>query len=492
MIVNKKGIFSDVTFWKLGCNWGSNRPSFYSTIKTKNVVIDHASRGPYNTSDLVLVAEGHSVLAIAQIKSKPLPINSNTKLVKELKKYKVDDFKNISYYDVEFFELPKNQIFKYKLQQGIVRVHQDYIKKRATKLWLGKYASAGVDKRIMRLTWNSNSWETPSGHAWQPKNQGNSAIAYEHQYGYGHEEWLFNERFRIDDFQYGYIRGVNNLSDNVDFLDQITLYTIRDDKQRCIVGNIYDVEVIEGNKEEQEKINNLIASYMPDMLDELKEVNADYNRFKNDYLLPNVKFKWDKADLFNEPLSVNFLDGSEFNRFQAYRLKEKLSLAIEDEFTKKGKFDFQHGKASNTSEYIKSTSNKKTIVKRRHGEITDDLYDYLISQGFKKDNISVEKTRVGGAIVDVVLRHKAEFDLFEIKTSNTALKNIRQALGQIFEYALIDAEITCKKLVIIGPAELTEIEQDYFNRLKDLIQINLEYWGYRPQEKEIGNKFIIE
>jgi|GEM_PF-1245386 len=492
MIVNENGIFSDIKFWKLGCNWGSNEPSFYPALKNNDVVIDHASRGPYGIGDLVLVAEGHSVLAIAQVKSNPILINLNTNLLDELKTYNVDDFNNISYYDVEFFELPKNLIFKYKLQQGIVKVHQNQVKKIATESWLHKNAPAEVDKRIMRLTWNSNNWETPSGHAWHPKNQGNTTIAYENQYGFGHEEWLFNERFRINGYQYGYIRGVNNLSEDAEFIDQITLYTIRDDKQRCLVGNIHNVEIIEGYEEEEEKIENLIASYMPSMLDELKEVNADFKRFKNDYLLPNVKFKWNEADLFNEPFSVGFLDGAKFNRFQAYRLKVELEVSIENEFVKKIKFDFQHGKASNTGEYTKSASNKKTKVKRRHGEITDDLYDYLISNGYKKENISVEKTRVGGAIVDVVLKHDNEFDLFEVKTSNTALKNIRQALGQIFEYALMDGEITCKRLVIIGPAELTEQEQDYFNRLKDLIQIKLEYWGYRSQEKLIGNKFIIE
>jgi hypothetical protein len=493
MKVNKQGIFSDVKFWKLGCNWGSNKPNFYPVLKNENIVIGHSSRGYYGVGDLVLVAEGHSVLAITQVKSKPISVNSNTNLVKELKTYHVDDFKNISYYDVEFFVLPKNLKFKYKLQQGIVAISLSKIKKRATELWLNKNTPVAIDKRIMRLTCNSNHWETPSGHTWHPEKQGNSAIAYENQYGFGLEEWLFNERFRIDGFQYGYIRGVNNLTANVDFLDQITLYTIREDKQRCLVGNIHNVEIITGyEEEEEEKIQDLISLYLPFMLDELKEVNADYKQFKKDGLLPNVKFKWDEAELFNEPFSVDFLDGAEFNRFQAYHLKEELGVIIKDEFLKKVKFDFQSGKASNTGEYTKSTSNKKTKVKRRHSEITDDLYDYLISQGFKKENISVEKTRVGGAVVDVVLKHDNEFDLFEIKTSNTALKNIRQALGQIFEYALMDGEITCRRLVIIGPAALTKQEQDYFNRLKNLIQINLEYWGYRSQEEMIDKKFIVK
>lgn len=486
------GVFFDVNFWKLGCHWNSNEPSFYSVLVKEGVVIGHEHNGIYGKDDLVLVTEGHSVLAIAQINSDPIPINSNATLVNTLKKFNVNDFDKISYYKVEFMELPKTANFKYKLQQGIVKIHKDHIKKRATALWQQRNDPKEVDNRIMRLTWNANNWETPSGHQWHPKNQGKTNIAYENQYGYGGEEWLFNEQFRIDGYQYGYIRGVNNLSEDVEFLDQITLYTIRGDKQRCLVGNIRNVEIIAGYEEEQVKIEGLISSYLPSMLDELKKVNADYEQFTIDYPLPNVKFKWNEVELFNEPFPVSFLDGAEFNRFQAYRLKEDVATLIEKALAKKIKFDFQHGKASNTSEYSKSTTGKDTKVKRRHGEITDDLYALLISEGHNKRSISVEKTRVGAAIVDVVLKHSDGYDLFEVKTSNTALKNIRQALGQIFEYALLDAEITCKRLVIIGPAELAEYEKDYFNRLKKLIKIKLEYWGYNSQEKLIGNKFIKE
>lgn len=348
------------------------------------------------------------------------------------------------------------------------------------------------DKRIMRLTWNSNNWETPCGHKWDTKNQKNSSVAHENQYGYGHEEWLLNERFRIDGYQYGYIRGVNNLSADTEKIDQITLYTIRNDKQRCLVGNLHDVEIIEGYEEEQKKIENLISAYKGAMTEELETVRADFKHFTKDQLLPNVKFKWNKADIFLRPIPVDFLNGADFNRFQAYKLKTELAELIQSEFKTESKFIFQHGKASNTGEYTKTSSSKKTKVKRRHGEITDNLYDYLISKGIEKKNISVEKTRVGGAIVDVALKVESGFELFEVKTSNTALKNIREALGQILEYALLDGEVNCNRLVIVGSAVLTNNEKEYLERLKALMNIKLEYWGYKAEEKLIENKFVIE
>ncbi|WP_321321638.1 hypothetical protein [Labilibaculum sp.] len=491
MEVNKQGIFTDITFWKLGCNWGSGQPSFYNEIKSRDIVIGHQSNGIYMVGDIVLLGEGHSIKALAKIIDKPIPINSQPALVSALSKFNVGDFGKISYYNVELYEIPQKEIFKYQLQQGIVRVHKEHIKRKATQCWLQNPSYS--DKRIMRLTWNSNNWEFPSGHTWCEKNQNNSNIAYENQYGYGHEEWLLNERFRIDGYQYGYIRGVNNLSTDVEVIDQITLYTIREDKQRCLVGNLYNVEIIEGVKGEENKIKDLISNYKSAMLEELKEVNADFEHFRQDQLLPNVKFSWEMAELFQQPIPVDFLDGAEFNRFQAYYLKEELIEPIQKEFEEKSKFKFQAGKALNTGEYTKSTSKKNTKVKRRHGEITDDLYDYLITAGNSENNISVEKTRVGGAILDVVLKEESDtYVLFEIKTSNSALNNIRQAFGQIFEYAFLDAEIKCTKLVIVGPASLQGNDKDYFNRIRELINIKLEYWEYKSSEKNIENKFIIE
>ncbi len=80
--------------------------------------------------------------------------------------------------------------------------------------------------RLMRITWNTNNWEIPSGHYWSKTNQGKTNIAHENQYGYGHEEWLFNARFKINGFQYGYLRGVDRLPQNLETIDKVYLYTI--------------------------------------------------------------------------------------------------------------------------------------------------------------------------------------------------------------------------------------------------------------------------
>jgi hypothetical protein len=69
--------------------------------------------------------------------------------------------------------------------------------------------------------------------------------------------------------------------------------------------------------------------------------------------------------------------------------------------------------------------------------------------------------------------------------------NFRQAIGQLFEYAFLDPKIKLKKLVIVGPVRLNDLEVNYLNQLRNVISIPLEYWAFNKSEKEIKNRFFI-
>lgn len=101
------------------------------------------------------------------------------------------------------------------------------------------------------------------------------------------------------------------------------LYTIRPDQLRCIVGYIFNVEIVENYEEELKKIKPLFDKYFQTMQEELKNVNANVNFFGKNKILPNVKFKWQEANLFQQPIPVDFLDGPAFNRFQGLSFKRK-------------------------------------------------------------------------------------------------------------------------------------------------------------------------
>jgi hypothetical protein len=82
----------------------------------------------------------------------------------------------------------------------------------------------GPPKRIFtRLTSNDNHWEFPSSHPWKSSNQHNSNILFENQYGFGHEEWLLNQRYNLNGYQYGFIRGIQDSREGIEHYDEVYL-----------------------------------------------------------------------------------------------------------------------------------------------------------------------------------------------------------------------------------------------------------------------------
>lgn len=119
--------------WKFGCNWGSGKPSFYEVIKKEKVVLDWEQ---FKTNDLILITEGFTVRALGRILDEYISIEKKVKLMNDFQNYSVLDDVNIN--KIEFYELPKVDIFTYELQQGIVNVRKKEVRYNAINLWLNK------------------------------------------------------------------------------------------------------------------------------------------------------------------------------------------------------------------------------------------------------------------------------------------------------------------------------------------------------------------
>lgn len=479
-------------YWKFGCNWGKHQPVYYEEIKKRKIVLGTDREGIYGFNDLILVTTGHTVRAIARIISEPIKLSENSRLEKLLEaKFNVYSDYIIHYYHVEFYELSQEELFQYKLQQGIRIVQKEDIINKSEQLWTENMA----DTRLMRITWNDNGWEKPTIHDWKKSRQGNHSIAHENQYGYGHEEWLFNSVFNIKGYQYGYIRGADYMEKDKVFIDKVYLFTINPASQdRLLIGVLNNVEIIENYEAEQDFIAPYIIEYKDQMVEDLKSVNADYKRFLKFPHKPNVKFRLEEAELYPAFKLINELkqgkNSAKYNRFQAYKIQGDIAGVLEEAKVINTHFQFNSGKAKSSQKYLKSSNSKKTTVNRTHSNITESLYTFL-SEKIKvsKNDLSVEKTRIGYAIADCVVREMENtYTVFEIKTKASAQLNIREALGQLFEYAFIDNTVNIKKLVIVGPAKCKKHELEYLDNINSLIKVQIEYWAYQSDT----NDFIIQ
>lgn len=120
--------------WKLGCNWGSGKPSFYNYIKDQRIVIGVNDK-PYNINDLVIVTEGHQVRSIARVLEKPQPVTTNTEFTDQFEKLEIEYEDWVNYAEVEWYKLLEEEQFSYQLQQGICSVNSREIRERTIQLW---------------------------------------------------------------------------------------------------------------------------------------------------------------------------------------------------------------------------------------------------------------------------------------------------------------------------------------------------------------------
>ena len=189
---------------------------------------------------------------------------------------------------------------------------------------------------------------------------------------------------------------------------------------------------------------------------------------------------------------VPALRGRKYNRFQPYNIDDGLRKVINLIATERSEFKFGAGRGRTSKGHEKRTKGARKAVIRTHSTISNDLYKYFAQvKKVSKEGLSEEKTRVGGKLVDFVRKDPDGFVLFEIKTSNQALENIREAIGQLLEYALLDSKAKIKRLVIVGPAQPRVSDSGYFRTLQKIIKMPLEYWAYTFDEVPLKDKFKI-
>jgi len=95
------------------------------------------------------------------------------------------------------------------------------------------------DHRLARIAYNSAGWERPTGDAAKQE----TGDTYNAKNKFGHEDWLFRDKWQISGWRYAFIEGFNTKKQTYagKALD-VSLYTIQPDKRCRLVGTISQVE----------------------------------------------------------------------------------------------------------------------------------------------------------------------------------------------------------------------------------------------------------
>jgi hypothetical protein len=310
-----------------------------------------------------------------------------------------------------------------------------------------------------RICWNSKGWVFPTGDG--ATIETNSFVA---DHGYGHEEWLFNFSWLIDQKHYAFLQPVNRSREQLEGQQvHLLLYTIGPKRERIYIGEIASCEILTLKQASEALRHYKERGWLKSMREQIRALDVNPNDLETTPLSCfNTRF---------HPQDVQFYDPprvAEPNDFVLKLNRYTLTLA------KKEVTEREWGRKGST---IPPTISR--ITRSGHAGVTVDpvelaeaeLLVKLLSE-FGKDNVRRQKDNV-----DLTVHTPHGRLLIELKSDPDARQAIRKALGQIMEYAYYNPRLRKQdhQLMIISPGLTTPAVTEYINLLNQRFKIPVSY-----------------
>ena len=347
-----------------------------------------------------------------------------------------------------------------------------------------------TDEKYARVTWNTNGWKYPSG-----INGKSKSSSHENEFGYGHEEWLFDFDKLIDGYKYGRLEPLDAKSGkHHGKVYDITLYTHdQEEKKWYWIGRIMKAEVI------TPELSGQIAKLHRDNEWLLSEVNqlgiyagVNHSNYKNwiDEDRFNLRFRPEDVELYGlqefaqgeNPPSLRYVLAEKSNT------PEFLSSGSEKEQQNEDGIDF--------SESSNVTIPKKTIRKKIteqlkeldnvHGILQVELMAFL-KREFPQSKFGHEIRKISGNYrIDIVEETAEEkYVFYEIKTYPVVLHSFRIAIGQLLEYAYYPKQKITDKFIIVTHLEAHAADLDYLDHISRELNISIQYMWFDLESKTV-------
>lgn len=327
-----------------------------------------------------------------------------------------------------------------------------------------------TEHKVARLCWNTERWQKPSGKLGKSKNKD----LFEFRYGFGHEEWLFDTSKLIQGYHYAYIQPIGSHRDIYNAREfNISFYSIdSESNQRWWIGRINNVQIIDEEEalavfEQYQKLG-----WYEEMIAQLEQVGASVEGFRN-FSAPTsfavLKYKPEDLELLDEPLEFQKDDPAVKSDY--YNLK---NLVQEPELSRIREFIFAPGHNPKKGKSISSYQERKRENNLLHNRIQSALFKEL-AKIYGEGNVGTENPTGTGTLIDVVIRHSDGYCFYEIKTSPTLKQCIRDALGQLLEYAYYGNSVQIREFVIVSPNKMTNACFGYISLLRKEYKIPIRY-----------------
>lgn len=357
-----------------------------------------------------------------------------------------------------------------------------------------EFGDVTVEKRIARLTWNTNGWVNPSGPLGKSKNKD----THEGQYGYGHEEWLFETSKLIDGYHYGFLEPIRQQqSAYMSNTYTIWLYTIDHvTKKRYWIGEIDNIEVITVDEADRIKDIYIQRNWHDEMENQIRESGANTKGFSNwrgvdlfnvRFLPKNLRLNADYCELPKDSKIYN-LTRYTFGKFSEDLIPDTITKGFEFPTILKKSDKINIDNTVESSFYDRIA--KPIEVQYVHKAIANGLKSLLKSK-YGENNVHDElRAGYGNNKIDMVVKLEDEFIFYEIKSYNSSRTSIREALGQLLEYSCWVSNNNATKLVIVSQKlGDTEEAKKYIYHLRNTFNLPVYFQTFDLDSLELSEEF---
>lgn len=297
--------------------------------------------------------------------------------------------------------------------------------------------------KLCRVCWNTNGWRRPAG----VNSESGSDVATN---GFGHEEWLFNYEWCIDGFRYGYLQPISRYRSTYERAKcSIALYT-KKASFTLLVAIIKEVYVPD-DSETAAAFNTMVSrGWTRQMRDDVVAVNGDTREL--DELTPqlaiNVRFRPSDVTIL-DPMPV-FPPSHKCSVTSRYH---PLNWDADDVLPTSGNAEAVKPDRR-TLPYLRAAQDA-TVVDLAHTRMQTRLYESLCKD-FGSHSVHFEDH-----FVDLKVSNESDVIFYEIKTCTSVKQCVRQAIGQLLEYAAYPDQRRASKWIVVGDAMATDDDKKY-------------------------------
>lgn len=321
--------------------------------------------------------------------------------------------------------------------------------------------------KITRIAFNSAEWRRPTGDA--GKNEARST--FNAQNGFGFEDWLFRNEWQIAGWRYAFLQGVNKshkklLRDRNPF--DVTLFTKQPDRRRRYVAIIRDIECLDTTQAREAKSVFEKRGWLNEMRVEIGSVGGNLQALDDPSWteeILNVRFRIENISWFDaETFASNDDPIMKWPRYMLYDAN-----GAGDALTRSGERRGS-GEPPSLAPYLRRGTSW-TEVSPEHARMQVKLLARL-KRDFPEARVVPEEN-----FIDVLVETNEAIRLYEIKSDLSPRMVLRQAIGQLLEYAYFQIAPCGRSLhlIVIGRNPLSDCDSQYLRYLQEIISLPLEY-----------------